>query len=79
MRLEIQRYLQTRPDLIVFIRENPNWYRLLSRHPEKIYEIEQESKLFYGKTFPQKVERIHQHIQLANLLIGMMQASGSTD
>lgn len=77
MRREIQSYLQSRPDLLVFIRENPRWYRRLSRSPEKVFEIEQEAKVFYGRTFPQKIDRLNEHIQLANLLMGMMNVMGN--
>lgn len=72
MRREIQNYLGTRPDLTRFVRENPNWYRLLTRNPEKIYEIEQQSRIFYGKTFPQKIDRIQQKVQLAQMLMSIM-------
>ncbi|WP_458414012.1 YlbE-like family protein [Schinkia sp. CFF1] len=74
MRREIQNYLATRHDLRLFIRENPVWYRILCRNPEKLFEIEQEAKIFYGKTFPQKIDRLQQQIQLANLLVGMVSA-----
>lgn len=72
MRREIQNFLGTRPDLITFVRENPVWYRLLTRNPEKIYEIEQQSKLFYGKTLPQRIDRLQRQMQLAQMLISIM-------
>ncbi|HHY74498.1 MAG TPA: hypothetical protein GX497_15000 [Bacillus bacterium] len=77
MRHEIQNYLATRRDLLIFIRENPIWYRILSRNPEKVFEIEQEAKIFFGRTFPQRIDRLEQHIQLANLLLGMMISNGN--
>ncbi|WP_017753601.1 YlbE-like family protein [Calidifontibacillus oryziterrae] len=72
MRFEIQKLLQERHDFGKFIRENPIWYRLLSRNPERIFEIEQAAKLYYGKTFPQKIDRLHQQVQLAQMLMGIM-------
>ncbi len=77
MRREIQSYLQSRPDLTMFVRENPIWYRKLSRSPEKVFEIEQEAKVFYGRTFPQRIDRLNERIQLANMLLGMMNVMGN--
>lgn len=79
MRREIQNYIHLRPDLVRFIRENPIWYRLLSRSPEKMFEIDQESKKYYGKTLPQRIDRLQQNIQLANMLVSMMYAMGNNE
>lgn len=76
MRREIQSYLQSRPDMIMFVRENPIWYRKLSRSPDKVFEIEQEAKVFYGKTLPQKIDRLNGRIQLVNMLLSMMNVMG---
>jgi hypothetical protein len=62
----------------MFVRENPSWYRKLSRSPEKIFEIEQEAKIFYGKTLPQKIDRLNERIQLANMLFSMMNVMGNS-
>lgn len=77
MRREIQNYLASRQDLTMFIRGNPSWYRILSRSPEKMFEIEQKAKVYYGQTFPQKIDRLQQQIQLANVLVGMMNVMGN--
>lgn len=79
MRREIHNYIHARPDLIRFIRENPIWYRQLSRSPEKMFEIDQESKVYYGKTLPQRIDRLQQNIQLANMLVGMIYAIGNNE
>ncbi len=76
MRREIQSYLQSRPDMLMFVRENPIWYRRLSRSPEKVFEIEQEAKFFYGRTFPQRIDKLNESIQLANMLLSMMNVMG---
>lgn len=62
-------YLLTRPDLVHFIRYNPEWYRFLSRDPNKIAEIEIEAKRFYGKTFSQKLEKVNQNVQMVGMLL----------
>ncbi|WP_102347054.1 YlbE-like family protein [Bacillus sp. Marseille-P3661] len=72
MRREIQLYLRSKPELLNFVREKPIWYRLLSRNPEKMYDIEQAAKIFYGRTLPQRLERLQNQIQLARMLMDMM-------
>ncbi|WP_368654710.1 YlbE-like family protein [Ornithinibacillus sp. 4-3] len=60
-------YLQNHPDLLQYIRLHPIWYRYLSRDPQSITQLEKDAKEFYGKTFPQRVKKIEEQIQLAHL------------
>lgn len=71
MNKNVYRFLQSHPHLLTFVRHNPMWYRYLSREPQKMFELEKEAKSFYGKTFPQRLEKVNDHIQLAALLIQM--------
>ncbi|RKQ37376.1 YlbE-like family protein [Oceanobacillus halophilus] len=65
----VYHYLLERPDLQNFVRYNPIWYRYLSRDPSRISEMEKEAKRFYGKTFPQKIEKIGNNVQMLNMLM----------
>jgi hypothetical protein len=69
MRREVIDYLEQRPDLRYIIRERPEWYRKLSRDPAAIQELENESKYFYGQTFGQKIDRLHDQIQTFSRLV----------
>ncbi|WP_240452227.1 YlbE-like family protein [Virgibacillus sp. YIM 98842] len=62
-------YLANNPSLIRFVRYNPVWYRYLSRDPRKISEIEKEAKKFYGKTFPQRMDRLNNQVQMMGMLM----------
>lgn len=77
MRREIQYYLANRPDLLTFVRENPFWYRILTRNPEKVYEIEEEAKIFYGRTFPQRIDRFKEQLDLVHMLFSLFQVMGN--
>jgi hypothetical protein len=71
----LYQYLSNRDDLLRFIRYNPIWYRYLSRDPNLLNEMEKEAKKFYGKTFPQRVEKIGNNVQMINMLaqfVGLM-------
>ncbi|MDR7072122.1 YlbE-like family protein [Fictibacillus barbaricus] len=76
MRREILEYLNTRPDLKYFIREKPEWYRKLSRNPFTVSELEENAKVFYGRTFGQRVDRFHQQVQNFGLLMELISVMG---
>lgn len=69
MQQNVYDYLKSRPDLIMFVRYNPIWYRYLTRDPERVYELDQEAKLFYGKTLPQRLEKMNDHVQMIRMFI----------
>ncbi|WP_349410382.1 YlbE-like family protein [Pseudalkalibacillus sp. SCS-8] len=69
MRKEVIEYLDQRPDLKFIIREQPEWYRKLSRNPASLQELETEAKYFYGQTFGQKVDRLHGQIESISRLM----------
>lgn len=66
---ETYQYVSDRPHLIRFLRYNPVWYRCLSRDPGSIREMEKEAKKFYGKTLPQRLEKVSSQAQMVNMLI----------
>ncbi|WP_099157970.1 YlbE-like family protein [Virgibacillus ndiopensis] len=62
-------YLQSHPELANFVRYNPIWYRYITRDPNKIHELPREAKKFYGKTFPQQLEKISNQAQMIGMFI----------
>ncbi|KKE78082.1 YlbE-like family protein [Oceanobacillus caeni] len=64
----LYQYLSNRDDLLHFRRHNPIWYRYLMRDPNCLDEMEKEAKKFYGKTFPQRIEKIGNNVQMINML-----------
>ncbi len=54
MRHEVLEYLQGQKDLKRFVREQPLWYRKLSRNPYDLQKLEIESLHYYKKTIPTK-------------------------
>lgn len=79
MRREVYQYIRSKPELHQFLRYNPYWYRRLSRYPEKVYEMEKEAKLFLGKTFPQRMNRLQENMSLAMAMVEMMRQFQSKD
>lgn len=68
MDINCYNYLKKDPSLIRFVRLNPVWYRYLSRDPSRIKEIEKEAKKFYGKTLPQKFEKVNSQFSMMKML-----------
>lgn len=62
-------YLSAHPDLANFVRYHPVWYRYLARDPQRIYELKEEAKVFYGKTLQQRLERLNDQVQMVHMLI----------
>lgn len=67
-------YLTSHPELLKFIRYNPIWYRYLSRDPYRLNELEKEAKKFYGYTFPQRLEKVNNQIQMVGMFMQLAEA-----
>lgn len=54
--------------LRMYVRDNSYYYKVLSRNPLKIKEIEEEMKNKYGMRFADKVNKFNSVIELLNIL-----------
>lgn len=75
MRKDLYLYVRHDPMLHQYIRMHPHWYRKLGRNPESIVQLKQEAKQYFGKTLPQRVEKLHQNLQLAMMVMQMFQSN----
>ncbi len=78
MRKEISQYIEQNKELQSFIREQPQWYRSLSRNPTQIQSLEIASLHYYKNTIPHKVEKFTNGVQMASMMMGMFQALNNT-
>ncbi len=69
----LYQYLESRDDLLKFMRMNPEWYRKITRDPSILPSMEQESKQYFGQTVTQKMERVNNQIQMVQMLMQMAQ------
>jgi hypothetical protein len=79
MRKEIQEQIRSNKELQQFIREQPQWFRKLSRNPTDLESLEMEMMNYYQKTIPHKVQQFSNSIQMASMMIGMFQAMRQQD
>ncbi|QDP40069.1 YlbE-like family protein [Radiobacillus deserti] len=69
MQPSLYQYIQSNQEMVSYIREHPEWYRRLTRNPDSIQEMEQEMKVYYGRTVPQKMERFASQMQMVSMFI----------
>ncbi|NMD71967.1 hypothetical protein HHO41_16835 [Bacillus sp. DNRA2] len=77
MRQEIIEYLSQNVELQKFIREQPIWYRKLSRNPQDLQKLEISSLHYYKKTIPDQVNKFTQGVQMASMMMSMFQMMNS--
>ncbi|GKU82356.1 YlbE-like family protein [Niallia sp. NCCP-28] len=74
MRPTIKEYISQSPELQKFIREQPQWYRELSRNPNELEAFEVASLHYYKKTIPDHVAKFSNGVQMASMMVSMFQA-----
>lgn len=74
MRQEILEYIYSKEDVKRFIREQPYWYRKLSRDPTQLEKCEIASLNYFQKTIPHRVEKFANGLQMASVMMNMFQS-----
>jgi hypothetical protein len=77
MRKEVMEYLDRQKDLKQFVREQPYWYRKLSRNPYDLQALEVASLHYYKRTIPHQVEKFSNGVQMASMMFHMFQSMNS--
>ncbi|WP_246940283.1 YlbE-like family protein [Bacillus pinisoli] len=79
MRQEVLQIIRSNDQYKKYVREQPFWYRKLSRNPSSIQELDLASKEYYKQTIPHKVTNFSQQLQMASMMIGMFQSMRESD
>ncbi|WP_096154757.1 YlbE-like family protein [Bacillus sp. FJAT-45066] len=79
MRKEVFDYIQKKKTLQNFIREQPIWYRKLSRNPEILQDFELASMYHYKQTIPHKVQKFQDSVQMASMMVHMFHTMKNMD
>jgi hypothetical protein len=74
MRRDVLEYINRQKELKKFIREQPLWYRKLSRNPYDLQTLEIASLHYYKKTIPHQVEKFNNNVQMASMMFYMLQS-----
>ncbi|WP_001200987.1 YlbE-like family protein [Bacillus cereus] len=73
MRAEIMEFIKADEDLSRYIREQPYWYRKLTRNLEEKEAFELAAMQHFKKTIPDKVEKFQNQLAVASIMIDMFQ------
>ncbi|EMA6341295.1 YlbE-like family protein [Bacillus cytotoxicus] len=73
MRAELMEFIKANEDLERYIREEPYWYRKLSRNPDEKEAFELAALQHFKKTIPDKVEKFQNQLAVASIMIDMFQ------
>ncbi|WP_044893881.1 YlbE-like family protein [Bacillus alveayuensis] len=79
MRKEVQQYVQAKPILQKFIREQPRWYRQLARQPGDLQSFELAALHYYQQTIPHKVEKITSTLEMASFMLHILRSMRQND
>ncbi|MEH7382399.1 YlbE-like family protein [Bacillus sp. JJ1533] len=79
MRQETYEYLKSKKQLRAFVRQNPIWYRTLTRNPRDLQSLEYEAKAYFKQTIPHKVQKINQSLEMASFMLQMYQGMRQSD
>lgn len=71
MRADVYNHIRNKSDLLLFIRENPIWYRKLMRNPKDFKTLELAAMNYYEKTIPHKIEKFSNSLQLASMMMNL--------
>ncbi len=69
MRSNITNMLSVNNDYWIFLRQNPKWHRILSRHPEKFNDFKEEYKVLRRKRFIDKIEDVSSIMTMVSALM----------
>lgn len=79
MRKEVQDMIAANEEIKKFIREQPHWYRKLSRNPKDTESMQLAMMNHYQKTIPHKVAQFSNSVQMASMMLGMFQSMRQQD
>ncbi len=75
MRQDVYAYIAEDKDLLNYLRINPMWYRKLMRQPNQLGEFQTESKFFFRKSIPDRVNQFTSGVQIASMMLSMFKSA----
>ncbi|MBU5341909.1 YlbE-like family protein [Caldifermentibacillus hisashii] len=79
MRTELYQIIKSKKEWQQFIRNEPIWYKKLSRNPNAIKEFEQTALKYYKKSLPDRMNKISNGVQFATMMLSMIQSMNQVD
>jgi hypothetical protein len=79
MRKDVMDVIRSNEEYTRYLREQPYWYRKLSRSPVTISQFDISSKEYFRQTIPHKVADFSQKLQMAQMMMSMFQVMREND
>ncbi len=70
----IYKQIRSDSDMLYFLRQHPMWYRLLARDPYSVDQFHKEVRIYYGKTVPQRIEKVKNQLEMIDLIVALSKA-----
>ncbi|MGN1385137.1 MAG: YlbE-like family protein [Bacillus sp. (in: firmicutes)] len=77
MRQDVFEFIKENKDYLNYIRLHPMWYRKLSRNPQLMEEMGTEATYHFEKSIPQRVNKLTNGVQVASIMLNMLQGMNS--
>lgn len=77
MRQDVFEFIKENKDYLNYIRLQPMWYRKLSRNPQLMEEMGIEATYHFEKSIPQRVNKLTNGVQVASIMLNMLQGMNS--
>ncbi|WP_019242431.1 MULTISPECIES: YlbE-like family protein [Bacillus] len=76
MRQDLYEWIKGNEDQLKYLRLQPIWYRRLMRNPHEIEKLGTESVYHFEKSIPQRVSQLTNGVQVASMMLNMIQTMG---
>lgn len=73
MRIDLQQQIKSNPYYLMFLRENPIWYKYLNRDPKTFGHFEQLAKKEYKLTAADKTKNIVDQISFITEILDLIE------
>jgi len=77
VRQDIFGVIKENQDYLRYIRLQPMWYRKLSRDPHLLEKMGTEATFHFEKSIPQRVNKLTNGVQVASIMLNMLQGMNS--
>lgn len=76
MRQDIYEWIKGNDDQLNYLRLQPIWYRKLTRNPQEIEKLGTEAVYHFEKSIPHRVGQLTNGVQVASMMLNMIQTMG---
>ncbi|WP_042349055.1 YlbE-like family protein [Bacillus massiliigorillae] len=74
MRQDLYEWIKNDGDQLQYLRLQPIWYRKLTRNPQEIEKFGTDTVFHFEKSIPQRVNKLTNGVQVASMMLGMLQS-----